>query len=94
MRVKAISVATVCSATALSIPSQPSGARAATRPTDSPTQPSPMLAIVMPSCVAAIASSRRSMASEAACAPRRPSATQTWIWLRRTATSANSVATK
>src|SRR5262245_56488050 len=53
-----------------------------------------MLAIVIPSCVAAIASSRREIASAAARAPPRPSATQISICVLRTATSANSVATK
>jgi hypothetical protein len=62
--------------------------------TGSPMKPSAMLAIVMPSWVAAIASSRRSIASAADCAPRRPSATHSSICVLRTATSANSVATK
>jgi hypothetical protein len=48
----------------------------------------------MPSWVAAMASSRCSIARAVEAAPRRPSATQSCTWLRRTATSANSVATK
>ncbi len=53
-----------------------------------------MLARVMPSWVAAIASSSRSTAFIAAAAPRRFSRAQSFNWLRRTATSENSVATK
>jgi hypothetical protein len=60
----------------------------------SPIQPRPRLASVMPNCVAAIASSSRSTARAAAGAPRLPACTHSFSCERRTATSANSVATK
>ncbi len=60
----------------------------------SPTQPKARLASVMPSCVAAMASSRRSIALRTATAPTRRWLTISSTRVRRTATSANSAATK
>jgi hypothetical protein len=83
-----------CTATVAAIPIAPSSGSIQRARIGSPTKPSPMLAIVMPSWVAAIASSRLWIACFADRAPRRPSATHRSIWVLRTATSANSVATK
>ncbi len=75
-------------------PTAPSIGAITSASTGSPRNPSAMLAIVMPNWHAANASSRCSIATAADAAPRRPSASQSSICVLRTATSANSVATK
>ena len=60
----------------------------------SPTQPSKILATVMPSCVAAIDRSRYLVAVATPCAPGTPCVTMVSTLVRRTATRANSAATK
>ena len=93
---KASIVATVCAATQALSSGRKANSGTSSRAIDgSPTQPSARLASVMPSCVAAIASSRLSIACLHG--QRRPTGDALTISstrVRRTATRANSAATK
>jgi hypothetical protein len=90
----AIAMPIECTAALDSTPTLDSSGSTRRASAGSPTKPSPMLASVMPSWVAAIASSRFAIACAVARAPWRPSCTHSSTCVFRTATSANSAATK